>query len=99
MLLIRTALAIFNFIAFPSLLITAISSFILWQSDDPLFLIQTIWTKLITTTLILLFIYLFKSKHFIFFNNLGMSNRAIYLRMIALDFSFATIAFTFALLI
>jgi len=99
MLWMLTTLAIFRFIAFPSLLITSISSVILWQSGNPLFLIQAIWTKLITASLILLFIYLFESKHFIFFNNLGISNRAIYLRMIAIDFSFAATAFTIALLI
>lgn len=78
--------ACFRFIAYPALLVTLILAGSLLKSEDPDFLIVVIWIKLVTTGLLLLFVHLFHSAEFFFFNNLGFSNRAIYARMIMIDF-------------
>lgn len=88
----------YRFIAIPALCITLISSIILWSSGTALALLMAIWTKGITTGLLLLYVYFFRSHQFFFFNNLGLSNRSIYLRTIILDFLLAIALFLAVLL-
>ncbi len=78
--------ACFRFIAYPALLVTVILAGSLFTSGDPNFLIVVMWIKWVTTGLLLLFVHLFHSAEFFFFNNLGYSSRAIYASMIVIDF-------------
>ncbi len=90
-------IACFRFIAYPSLLVTLILAGSLFKSEDSNFLIVVIWIKLVTTGLLLLFVYLFHSAEFFFFNNLGYSNREIYARMVMIDFLISSGLFYFIL--
>jgi predicted signal transduction protein with EAL and GGDEF domain len=89
--------ACFRFIAYPALLVTLILAGFLFKSADPNFLTVAIWIKLVTTGLLLLFVHLFHSAEFFFFNNLGYSDRAIYARMIMIDFLISASLFYFIL--
>jgi hypothetical protein len=99
MRMILASLYCFRFIAAPSTLITLFVSWILFQSGSPLFLVYALWTKLITTGILLLFVILFRSSQFYFFNNLGYTNFSILVRMSLFDLLIATMFFTIALVI
>ncbi len=86
-------IACFRFIAYPAFLVTLILSGFLLKSEDPDFLTVVMWIKLATTVLLLLFVHLFHATEFFFFNNLGYSNRAIYGRMIIIDFLISSCLF------
>jgi hypothetical protein len=93
---VSIALACFRFIALPSIVITGITSLFIWDSGTPLFLIYAFWGKIITTSLMVLFIHIFLSSQFYFFNNLGYSNVAIYKNMVVIDLFIAFISFSVA---
>lgn len=57
----------YRFIAIPALLITFILSIILFLSGTSLSLVLAIWTKVITTVLLILYVYFFRSSWFFFF--------------------------------
>jgi hypothetical protein len=97
--MILASLYCFRFIAVPSTLITLFVSWILFQSESPLFLVYAIWTKLITTALLVLFVILFRSAQFYFFNNMGYRNFSILIRMSLIDLMIATLFFTIALVL
>lgn len=99
MRIILVSLFCFRFIALPSLLITLITSWILFQAESPLFLVYAIWTKLVTTALLLLLVILFRSSQFYFFNNLGFSNFSILARVSIIDLTIAVSFFTLALIL
>ncbi len=90
-------MACFRFIAYPAFLVTLILSGFLLKSQNPDFLAVVMWIKLATTVFLLLFVHLFHSTEFFFFNNLGYSNRAIYARMIIIDFLISSLLFYFIL--
>jgi hypothetical protein len=85
----------FKFIAIPSILITLISAVIFWSSESRLFIIPIFWTKIITTALLVTYVYAFRSEQFYFFNNLGCSNLAVYRNMILVDAALALVSFSF----
>jgi hypothetical protein len=87
--------ACFRFIAHPALLVTLILAGSLFRSEDPDFFIVVMWIKIVTTGLLLLFVHLFHSPEFFFFNNLGYSNLAIYASMVAIDFLISTSLYYF----
>jgi hypothetical protein len=93
---ISIALACFRFMALPSIIITGIASFFIWDSGTPLFLIYACWGKIITTSLMVLFVHIFLSSQFYFFNNLGYSNVAVYKNMAAIDLFIALTSFSVA---
>jgi hypothetical protein len=94
--MVSIALACFRFIALPSIIITGIASIFIWDSGTPLFLVYAFWSKIITTSLLVLFVHVFLSSQFYFFNNLGYSSFAIYKNMVAIDLSIAFISFFIA---
>ncbi len=85
----------FKFIAIPSILITLISAVIFWSFESRLFIIPIFWTKIITTALLVTYVYAFRSEQFYFFNNLGCSNLAVYRNMILVDAALALVSFSF----
>lgn len=89
----------YRLIFLPSVVITLITSGFLYQSSTPLYLVQAFWTKLVTTGLLLLFIKLFRSNHFYFFNNLGQTNGLIYLNLIIPDILISVALFSLVLYI
>src|SRR5688572_26066022 len=98
MRLIILMLSCYRFISIPSLFITLVSAAVLFQLGDPLFLVIAIWTKVITTGLLMVFLYFFRSTQFFFYNNLGLSNRSIYAILVIIDFMVAALSFSLALL-
>ncbi len=82
---IRIILTCYRYIAIPGLVITLVLSYQLWLSQSWYFLPFAISAKIITTGLLLLFIFIFSSKQFYFFNNLGFSNASIYGAMVLID--------------
>jgi hypothetical protein len=93
---ISITLACFRFIALPSIIITGVASLFVWHSGTPLFLVYASWTKIITTSLLVLFVHVFLSSQFYFFNNLGYSNTAVYKNMMAIDLFISFISFSIA---
>jgi hypothetical protein len=91
-------LSCYRFIAIPSLIITIMISIVLLLSGTSLSLVMAIWTKLITTGLLLLYVKLFRSSQFFFFNNLGESTFSIYLNMVMVDFLIALASFSLLLI-
>jgi len=98
MRLIVLMLSCYRFIAIPSVFITLVSTVILFRLGDPLFLVVAIWTKMITTGLLMVFLYFFRSTQFFFYNNLGLSNQSIYATLVIIDFMVAAVSFSLALL-
>lgn len=90
---IRIILTCYRYIAIPGPVITLVLSYQLWLSQSWYFLPFAILAKIITTCLLLLFIFIFRSKQFYFFNNLGLSNPSIYGAMAFIDFFVAATAF------
>lgn len=97
--MILASLYCFQFIAVPSTLITLFTSYFLFQSESSLFLVYAIWIKIITTSILLLFVILFRASQFYFFNNLGYSNFSILSRMSIMDLLMAALFFTIALVL
>ena len=85
MRVIRVALYSFRLIAVPAIFITLTCAAFLWQSGSVLFLVWLFWTKIITTLLLIGFVYLFRSSAFCFYHNLGLSLRNILIAMILID--------------
>lgn len=83
---LRVSLLCFRYVAIPTLLVTLITGVLLWQSGNPLFVVNLAWTKVFTTGLFVLFVYFFKSHEFYFFHNLGFSLPRILLSMVLPDF-------------
>ena len=99
MLWIKMVLTCYRFIAIPSLFITIISSSILLLSGTSLAFLMAIWTKGITTGLLLLYVHFFRSSQFFFFNNLGCSNRSIYVNIITMDLLLAIVSFLLVMIL
>ncbi len=91
--------ACYRLVALPSIIITLITSGLLGQSGTPFYLVQAIWTKVITTALLLAFVHFFRSNHFFFFNNLGQSRRAIYWNLIIPDVLICAASFSLVLML
>lgn len=87
--------ACYRFIAVPSLLVTGVTTLVLSQAVSLPFLVYTIWTKVVTTLLLVGYVHFFRSGEFYFFNNLGISRSLIYRNMIVLDGVLAGLAFSF----
>lgn len=87
---IQIVLTCYRYIAIPALLITVILAYQLWRSHSWYYLIVALWAKIITTGLLLLYIFIFRSKQFYFFNNLGFSNPSVYGAIAFVD-SFITV--------
>jgi len=89
----------YRYIAIPSVIITPLVAFQLWLSHSLYFLPYAIAEKLFTTSVLLLYIFLFRSDHFYFFHNLGHSRASILTSIIAIDFLIAAIAFGVSILL
>jgi len=83
----------FRLIAIPAMAITIFCAALLWMNGSALFLVSLFWTKVITTFLLVGFVYLFRSSGFYFFHNLGLSVRSIILAMILIDWTIALLVF------
>jgi len=99
MLWIKMVITCYRFIVIPSLFTTITSSIILLQSGTSLAFLMAIWTKGVTAGLLLLYVHFFRSSQFFFFNNLGFSNRSIYVSMITIDFLLAIVSFSLVLIL
>jgi hypothetical protein len=99
MRLILALVTSYRFIAIPSVSITLVTALIFYQSQAPVFLVVAIWTKVITTVLLLLFVHFFRSSQFYFFYNLGCSTRSIYSGMALIDLMIAAVSFSSVLVL
>ena len=89
---IQIAVTCYRYIATPSIIITFIISWQLWISHSMGFLVFAIWSKAITAGLLMLYVYIFRSGQFYFFNNLGFSNAYIFSAMALVDLLIAFIS-------
>jgi hypothetical protein len=91
--LVKASLLCFRYVALPSIAITLFTSYLLWQSGHAWFVVGLIWTKVITTGLLLAFVHFFRSRDFIFFHNIGFTTLSIYLAMVMPDFLLAALVY------
>lgn len=87
----------YRYIAWPSLVITFFTGALLWQAGNAYFLINLFWTKLITTGLLVAYIWLYRRGDFFFFLNAGLSIRAFFVGMVLPDLLVATLTYTIVL--
>jgi hypothetical protein len=90
----RIAWVCFRYVRVPTTSVTLFTAYLLWLSGNPLFVVNLIWTKVITTGLLLLFVHFFLSGDFYFFNNLGFDKIRIYTSMVVPDFIIATAVYS-----
>lgn len=79
-------LTIYRLVAIPGFLISVVTAIAFGHSHELSFLIWAMWTKVVTTGLLLLFVKLFRSSRFHYFHNLGYSTHEIYLYLVGVDF-------------
>lgn len=82
----RTLLTFYRTVAFPLLLITVICAAQVWTSGSAYFVFRVFWMKVITTLIIGIYIAIFRSEQFIFFNNLGYTRTRVFVVGFVLDF-------------
>lgn len=87
---VRIFVEIYRMIAIPSLATMVFSSFLLSQS---FFIIYMFWVKMIVSGLLILFVHLFQSDKLYYFNNLGYSDKSIYIHLFAIDLSVSMFSF------
>jgi len=90
----------YRYVVIPSLFITLILSYLFWDSHTMHFIFYALIGKVMTSGILMLYIFFFRSDQFYFFNNLGFSNSIIYLSMLVIDFAVAISSYvTIALLL
>lgn len=83
-------------ISIPANAITITCCFYAWDSSSGVSMLP--WVKIISTSVLLLYIHLFRSRVLYFYMNLGMSRQRFYLSVFLVDVMIFTVAFTFALI-
>lgn len=87
----------YRYIAWPSLVITLFTGALLWQACNAYFLINLFWTKLITTALLIGYVWLYRRNDLFFFLNVGLSARAFFVGMLLPDLLIATTVYAIVL--
>lgn len=85
-------LYIYRSIATPSLAITLFVCYQFWKLGSGHGIVFLIWEKIITSAVLLTYLYFFKSRYIYFFMNLGTSRKFFYLAIAAIDLLFFTLA-------
>jgi len=83
---VRAYFTFYRTLAFPLIGISLICAHQVWQSQSVYFIYRVLWVKVLTSIVIGVYIALFRSSQFIFYNNLGYSRTEVFLFSFGVDF-------------
>jgi hypothetical protein len=82
---------VFRLIAYPGLIITVVELITFWSSPSHQ-LIALLILKVVTSMLLVLYVFLFKREEILFFHNLGITSLRFYGAMLFMDTTFFVFA-------
>lgn len=82
----RILLAFYKNFSVISITISLICCVLVLASGSPYFTVMAFWMKFISNAGLLIYVHVFRSDQFVFFANLGYSQKQLYLQTLALDF-------------
>lgn len=83
---VRACLTFYRTLALPLIGISLICAYQVWQAHSPYFIVRVLWAKVLTSIVIGTYIFLFRSRQFVFYNNLGYTVSRLFIVSFVLDF-------------
>ncbi len=82
----RVCLTFYRTLAIPLVSVSLICASQVWLAHSVYFILRVFWVKVLTSLVTGIYIFLFRSEQFIFYNNLGHSRGQLFVFSFALDF-------------